>query len=384
MGAGRGRPTGASSTTALGATRRPALVGAQALVWWDEEAGGGPATTSPTFPSTSARTTAPPADAQGMDANPGDAPFIMMADGLGWLFAPSGLLDGPLPTHYEPLESPVRNLLYPEHRREPGGDCAGRGPTTRYAAPDDPRYPLVATTFRLTEHHTAGGMSRTLPWLGELQPEMFAEIDPELAAERGIEDGGWMTIVTAARRDRGARAGDRRIRPLRLDGRASCTRWPCRSTGATAGPYRGDCANDLGVLSGRAQRLDPGVQGVHLRRARGAAPRRHHDARCAGAAARAAACAPTRTTTWPRSPRRRPREHDRAAHRDRRPARRRRAHGLLHRHDDVHRLQGVRGGLQAVERPAGRRLASSARAAPTTTPASCRPPPGATCASSSG
>ena len=54
----------------------------------------------------------------------------------------------------------------------------------------------MATTFRLTEHHTAGGMTRWLPWLDELQPEMFAEIDPELAADRGIEDGGWMTIVS--------------------------------------------------------------------------------------------------------------------------------------------------------------------------------------------
>ena len=57
----------------------------------------------------------------------------------------------------------------------------------------------MATTFRLTEHHTAGGMSRWLPWLAELQPEMFAEIDPVLAAREGIEDGGWMTISLAAR-----------------------------------------------------------------------------------------------------------------------------------------------------------------------------------------
>ena len=71
-----------------------------------------------------------------------------------------------------------------------------RRPENPYHVAGDPRYPLVATTFRLTEHHTAGGMSRTVPWLVELQPEMFAEIDPVLAADRGIEDGGWMTIVT--------------------------------------------------------------------------------------------------------------------------------------------------------------------------------------------
>ena len=42
----------------------------------------------------------------------GDDPFIMQGDGKGWLYAPSGVMDGPLPTHYEPAESPVRNPLY--------------------------------------------------------------------------------------------------------------------------------------------------------------------------------------------------------------------------------------------------------------------------------
>jgi formate dehydrogenase major subunit len=58
-------------------------------------------------------------------------------------------------------------------------------------------YPYVATTYRLTEHHTAGGMSRTLPFLAELQPELFCEVSPELAAERGLENAGWATIITA-------------------------------------------------------------------------------------------------------------------------------------------------------------------------------------------
>jgi formate dehydrogenase major subunit len=55
----------------------------------------------------------------------------------------------------------------------------------------------VFTTYRLTEHHTAGGMSRTLPYLSELQPEPFCEVTPRLAAERGLEHLGWATIVTA-------------------------------------------------------------------------------------------------------------------------------------------------------------------------------------------
>ena len=73
-----------------------------------------------------------------MDAIGGADPFIMMADGRAWLYAPSGLLDGPLPTHYEPIESPVDNLLYPDDPGEPGGaalDAPGqparRSPATR-------------------------------------------------------------------------------------------------------------------------------------------------------------------------------------------------------------------------------------------------------------
>ena len=46
-----------------------------------------------------------------MDAIGGTDPFIMMGDGRGWLYSPTGLLDGPMPTFYEPLESPIPNLL---------------------------------------------------------------------------------------------------------------------------------------------------------------------------------------------------------------------------------------------------------------------------------
>src|SRR5689334_25067938 len=62
-------------------------------------------------------------------------------------------------------------------------------------------YPFVFTTYRLTEHHTAGGMSRTLPYLTELQPEPFCEVSPRLAREGGLTHGDWAPIAT----DLGAR-----------------------------------------------------------------------------------------------------------------------------------------------------------------------------------
>jgi formate dehydrogenase major subunit len=77
----------------------------------------------------------------------------------------------------------------------------------------------VITTYRLTEHHTAGGMSRTLRYLAELQPELFCEVSPELAALRGLRHGDWATIVTARTALEARVLVTPRMRPLRLDGR---------------------------------------------------------------------------------------------------------------------------------------------------------------------
>jgi formate dehydrogenase major subunit len=77
----------------------------------------------------------------------------------------------------------------------------------------------VFTTYRLTEHHTAGGMSRTLPYLSELQPEFFCEVSPELAAERGLEHLGWATIVSARAAIEARVLVTERIPPLRVRGR---------------------------------------------------------------------------------------------------------------------------------------------------------------------
>jgi formate dehydrogenase major subunit len=220
-------------------------------VWWNDQDGRWDGYDVPDFPVDKRPDYRPAPDARAMDAIGGADPFIMMADGRAWLYSPAGLLDGPLPTHYEPIESPVPNMLYPKLGANPAAIRWSR-PENPYAAPGDPRFPLVATTYRLTEHHTAGGMSRNLPWLSELQPEMFAEIDPQLAADRGIEDGGWMTIVTERAEIEARALVTRRIRPLRVEGRVIHQvglPWHWGYSGA-----QGDITNDLGVLSG-----DPNV-----------------------------------------------------------------------------------------------------------------------------
>jgi formate dehydrogenase major subunit len=188
------------------------------LIWWDAQQNKWLGDDQPDFEPDKPPDYRPPPDAQGMAAIAGDQPFIMKPDGVGWLFAPGAVKDGPLPAHYEPVESPVGNLLYPKQVCSPTVRTFP-GPLNALALAPTNEYPIVATTFRLTEHYLSGPMSRFNGWLNELQPEMFVEMSPELAAERGIEPGGWVT-VRSARASLEARAlVTRRLRPLVLAGR---------------------------------------------------------------------------------------------------------------------------------------------------------------------
>ncbi len=160
----------------------------------------------------------------------------MQGDGKAWLFAPVGLLDGPLPTHYEPAESPVRNPLYAQ-QGNPTRMTYERAENVTNPSPPEQHadvFPYVFTTSRLTEHHTAGAMSRNLEYLSELQPAMFIEVSPELAAELGIEHLGWAHVVTARSAVEGRVLVTDRLTPLRVDGRC-CTRSGCPTTGARVG-----------------------------------------------------------------------------------------------------------------------------------------------------
>jgi formate dehydrogenase major subunit len=171
----------------------------KALVWWDAEAKKWTGDDVPDFvPDKDPGYVAGPDD-RGAEGLNGTDPFIMQSDGRGWLYAPAGVIDGPLPTHYEPQDSPVRNPLY-RIGRSPVREVNSRPNNRFHPSGDEPgadSYPFVVTTYRLTEHFTAGGMSRWTPYLAELQPELFCEISPSLARLRSLEHGGWATVVTA-------------------------------------------------------------------------------------------------------------------------------------------------------------------------------------------
>ncbi len=188
-------------------------------IWWDAAQGRWTGVDEPDFEPEKAPCYRPPPGAEGMDSIAGDSPFIMKPDGKGWLFAPSGAKDGPLPAHYEPVESPVPNELYAQ-QENPAVKLHDL-PLNLKSAPLDADFPVVATTFRLTEHYLSGPMSRFNSWLNELQPEMFIELSPELAAERGIQHGGWMVAWNRRAAIEARAMVTRRVRPLLVNGRTA-------------------------------------------------------------------------------------------------------------------------------------------------------------------
>ncbi|GLU48519.1 formate dehydrogenase [Nocardiopsis ansamitocini] len=225
----------------------------KALVWWDEATGRWTGHDVPDFEADKNPDYRPGPQAGGVAALSGTDAFIMQADGKGWLYAPAGLTDGPLPAHYEPQDSPFRNPLYDQQHSPTRLLYPGRH--NRYhpdaQTPGADVYPYVVTTYRLTEHFTAGGMSRWTPYLAELQPEFFCEVSPELAAERDLCHGGWATIVTARNAVEARVLVTDRMAPLRVQGRTVHQiglpyHW------GTNGYATGDAANELSSIS-----LDP-------------------------------------------------------------------------------------------------------------------------------
>ena len=218
-------------------------------VWWDGEKWTG--YDVPDFAPTKPPTARAQPGGIGLDGHSGTDAFIMKADGVGWLYVPTGLVDGPLPTQYEPAESPVRNPVYKQQSspvfkywRDPGNPLI--------TAPD-PRFPYVLTTYRLTEHYLSGAMSRWLPWLAELQPELFVEISPELAQEKGIQNLDWVRVSSPRAQIRAKALVTRRLRPLQVDGKT------VHQVGLPwhwgyEGVVTGDIANELTALVG-----DPNV-----------------------------------------------------------------------------------------------------------------------------
>ena len=139
-------------------------------------------------------------------------PFIMKPEGFAHVFGP-GRTDGPFPEHYEPLECPV---IHPLSGTQHNPAITVWRPE-EIGTPDE--YPIVATTYRLTEHWQAGQMTRNLPWLVELMPQMFVEMSKELAEELDIQDAETVTVESKRGSIRAVAVITNRFKPMQVNGK---------------------------------------------------------------------------------------------------------------------------------------------------------------------
>ncbi len=219
------------------------------LIWWDPEAAGN----APDKKGKWVGMDVPDFNAfLAPDAKGGDMPFIMRADLVGAFFGP--LNDGPFPEHYEPIESPTKNLLSKQQNNpvakiwkvpDQKNDLAGVGSS---------EYPYVITTYRLTEHHLSGVMSRYLPMLAELFDSHFAEISHELATELSIANGDMVTVSSPRGKIHVKAMVTHRLKPFMIDGKKVHqigVPWHWGYNGIAGLPgSKGDITNDLSATVG--------------------------------------------------------------------------------------------------------------------------------------
>ncbi len=190
------------------------------------------------------------------DAKNGDKPFIMRTDLVGAFFGP--LADGPFPEHYEPIESPVKNLLSKQQSNPVAKIWKVPDQKNELAPVGSPDYPYVITTYRLTEHHLSGVMSRYLPMLAELHHSHFAEISHELATELKIENGEKVTVLSPRGKVHVTAMVTHRIKPFLVNGKTVHQigvpwHWGWKGVDELPGS-KGDITNDLSASVG-----DPNV-----------------------------------------------------------------------------------------------------------------------------
>jgi formate dehydrogenase major subunit len=200
------------------------------IVWWDEKEKRWSGYDIPDVPSLT----------DGPDTPNGKRPFHLNAEGVGRLFAavyqdpdpknPETCRDasyvpkdGPLPEMYEPVESPVENVLHPKVRHNP---------TLKYPRVESyqpigtsKEYPYVLMTSTVAEHWCAGSTTRNIPWLNELVPEPMLEMPESLAKKLGVRSGDKVR-VSSARGELTVKAlVTLRMKPLKVDGQEVTIVW---------------------------------------------------------------------------------------------------------------------------------------------------------------
>ncbi len=146
-------------------------------------------------------------------------PYIMLPEGVAHLMGIKALADGPFPEHWEPRETPLTANPITNGSGPIYSPYIYEYPGHLYASPGDPNYPIVCTTYRLTEHFHGGGCTRNSPTQCEMMPEPFIEMSEELASEKGINNGD-LVIVSSIRGSITVKACvTKRFKPFIIDGK---------------------------------------------------------------------------------------------------------------------------------------------------------------------
>ena len=246
--------------------------------------------------------------------------FIMLPEGVARLFVPGQFVEGPWSEHYEPAESPVANPLHPDAQLESGGASRSPPSSTCSAQP---------TSFRSSARPTGSPSTsttgrRTIPYNVQLQPEFFVEIPEELAREKGIANGDHVRVTSARGSIEGRAMVTRRIKPMQVAGKTVVSdRLPDPLGLPRPRPAARLAGQPRDADRRRSEFVRAGVQGLPREAGEGVkVPRPSNFVRV--------------SATTPPAPGVRVAADGRQAH----------------RHLDLHRLQGLRGGLPGVERSA--------------------------------
>lgn len=151
------------------------------------------------------------------DTKNGKLAYIMTTDGYAQLYGP-GRLDGPFPEHYEPAETPVAQHPFSKQLSSPVYKFH-TSDMDKLAKAADPKYPIVLTTYSMTEHWCGGGETRNVPNLLEAEPQLYVEMSPELAKEKGIANGDGVIVESARGRVEAIAMVTVRIRPFKVMGK---------------------------------------------------------------------------------------------------------------------------------------------------------------------
>jgi formate dehydrogenase major subunit len=150
------------------------------------------------------------------DKEKGKLPFIMKTDGIASLFGP-GMVDGPFPEHYEPLEGPLAKNPMSGQLINPAIEIFKSDMDKRANASD--KFPYVCTSYSCTEHWCTGALTRWQAWLLEAMPAAYMEIGDVLAKEKGIKNGERIRVSSVRGSTTCVAMVTKRFKPFTIEGK---------------------------------------------------------------------------------------------------------------------------------------------------------------------